>query len=194
MHSFSNLILFVVSYRMIDAVYIFTRGGLVLWSFELIPVESGVLDSFIKNFLLEHRAGENKYSAKDYEFQWLSVNRLHAFIVVVYKGILQGSYVDTLLNGLKAKVIQRSIPDQPATPLDLSGDFMNILDRCDRLSPGKGPSPLVGQKAPEVDSRGGQSKSKKEKRVALGAYLTRQTARRLWKSWIIPSRHRAHLP
>ena len=163
MHSLSNLILFVVSYRMIDAVYIFTRGGLILWSLELIPVESGVLDSFIKNFLLEHRAGENKYTAKDYDFQWLSVNRLHAFIVVVYKGILQASYVDTLLNGLKAKLIQRSIPDHPATPLDLWGDFMKILDRCDRLSPGKGPSPLAGQKAPEVDSRGGQSKSQKGK-------------------------------
>ena len=143
---------------MIDAVTIFTRGGLVLWSMELIPIEPGLVDSFVKSFLLEHRSAENKYSYRDYEFRWLAVNRLNAFILVIYKGILESTYLETLLNSVKSKLIQKCDPDFPPMPIDMSSDFSKILDRCDRLSTQRTLAPQVAsKKAPIVSTKTGAS-------------------------------------
>ena len=117
---------------MIDAVSIFTRNGLVLWSIQLFEMEVDLIDSFIKNCLLEHRGSECSYSLKGYQFKWININRLNAFILVVYKGILESGYIDTLLRGLKGKLLSH-IPDENSVkPLDLSGDFTKILSKCDQ--------------------------------------------------------------
>jgi signal recognition particle receptor subunit alpha len=147
---------------MIDAVFIFTRGGLILWSLEIIPVESNVIDSFIKNCLLEHRTGDNRYTSRDYEFRWVSVNRLGTTILVVYKGILESSYLDTMLSSLKAKVLQKVDSDSPLVPIDLSSDFPKILDKCDRAG-SRGPrttAPSVGKPVAEPKSKSGAKKGK----------------------------------
>jgi signal recognition particle receptor subunit alpha len=117
---------------MIDAVYVFSRTGLLLWSLELLPVESGILDGFIKNCLLEHRSGGNKFSTPEYEYRWMSINRMGTTILVIYKGILEASYIDTLLSSVKAKFLQKQDPAAPLKPVDLSADFPKILDKCDR--------------------------------------------------------------
>ena len=119
---------------MIDAVYIFTKGGLILWTTSLIPVESDIIDLFVKECLLEHRSSENKYSSLDYEFRWTSVNRLGSVILVVYKGILGSKYIETLLRSLKSKFLEKIGDEIIQGPVDLDPDFQSILDKCDRVS------------------------------------------------------------
>ena len=137
---------------MIDAVSIFTRNGLVLWSVTLFDIDLDLIDSFIKNCLLEHRGSECSYSFKGYQFKWMNINRLNAYILVVYKGILESAYLEALLRGLKGKLLAQ-IPDENSIkPLDLSGDFTKILSKCDQTllaprvqvegSAAKRPSPL----------------------------------------------------
>lgn len=128
---------------MIDAVYIFTKGGLILWSSALIPVESDLIDQFIQECLLEHRSSENKYTCRDYEFRWTSVNRFSSVIVVVYKGILSINYIDTVLRSLKAKLVSKLSEQGAESPVDLSSDFKKILDKCGKIS-------TRGQAAPTV--------------------------------------------
>ena len=118
---------------MIDCVSIFTRSGLVLWSIQLFDIESGLVDLFIKSCLLEHRGSECSYSFKGYQFKWINVNRLNCFILVVYKGILESAYLDTLLKGLKGKLLSQVPNEEAIRPLDLSSDFTKILNKCDQV-------------------------------------------------------------
>ena len=148
---------------MIDAVFVFTRGGLILWSTELIPLKSGVVESFIKDCLLEHRSSENKYSSRDYEFRWIQANRIGTSILVVYQGILENSYLDTLLTSLKSKVVQRFGQNEPLMPVDLSSDFQKILDKCDRAVDQR-----VRKPAPSVSTKADASKSKMDKKGKSG--------------------------
>jgi len=117
---------------MIDGVSIFTRSGLVLWSIQLFDIEAGLVDAFIKSCLLEHRGSGCSYAFKGYQFKWINVNRLNAFILIVYKGILESTYTETLLKGLKGKLLAQ-IPDESAVKaVDLSSDFTKILAKCDQ--------------------------------------------------------------
>lgn len=170
---FASCSLFNASQRfiMIDAVYVFSRGGLLLWSVELIPILPGTLDAFIKDCLLEHRSGENKFSTPEYEYRWVSVNRIGTTILVMYQGIIESTYMDALLGGLKNKVIQKLDQTAPLTPIDLSSDFPKILDKCDRaLAAGpKGKAPaVVVPNSRSVESKTRDSKKKGKESRAWG--------------------------
>lgn len=150
---------------MIDAVVIFTKGGLVLWSLELIPLSQSVIDTFIKTCLLEYRSSENKFSCDGYELRWVPVNRLNAFILIAYKGILETRYIDTMLSSLKSKLVSRVDGENPNLPLDLSSEFTKILDKCDSQSGASGVSaPKVRSTTPDLpgSKSSGKSKSARE--------------------------------
>jgi len=82
---------------MIDAFYIFTKGGLLLWSTQLVKLKGNPLDRLIKEVLLEERVGETSASVDSYSMKWKLLNELDLFFVVVYQGILQLSYLESLL-------------------------------------------------------------------------------------------------
>jgi signal recognition particle receptor subunit alpha len=148
---------------MIDAVVIFTKGGLVLWSLELIAVPGQLVDKFIKTCLLEHRSSDNKYSCDGYELRWVPVNRLNAFILVAYKGILESHYISTMLTSLKSKLLCRVSLEHPNTPVDLSADFTRILDKCDNISPVSAPkvhTAVSRSSTPEIAKPKSHPKSK----------------------------------
>jgi len=104
---------------MIDAMYIFTKGGIVLWSkeFAKIKVDLGrtvdgssitstsnavnnnahPLNKLIRTVLLEERSGESYYQIEPYSFKWKLKNDLEIFFVAIYQGILQFAYLENLL-------------------------------------------------------------------------------------------------
>mmetsp|Transcript_21297 Transcript_21297/g.38897 ORF Transcript_21297/g.38897 Transcript_21297/m.38897 type:complete len:616 (-) Transcript_21297:60-1907(-) len=82
---------------MIDAFYIFTKGGLLLWSTQLVKVKGEPIDRLIKEVLLEERAGESSMKFDVYSLKWLLKNEMDTFFVVVYQGILQMVYLEGLL-------------------------------------------------------------------------------------------------
>ena len=148
---------------MIDAVSIFTRSGIVLWSVQLFDIEVGLIDSFIKTCLLEHRGSDCSFSYSGYQFRWMNVNRLNAFILVVYKGILQSSYLEQLLKSMKGKLLAL-VPDEASMkPVDLSSDFTNILNKCDQTL--TAPKVQVDNSGKRSNPSSGKSKKSKEGRA-----------------------------
>merc|ERR1712176_1180007 len=82
--------------------YIFTKGGLLLWSVQFVKVKGNPLDSLIKNVLLEEKAGETFASLDSldvkYNLKWKILNEMDLLFVVVYQGILQITYLEELLS------------------------------------------------------------------------------------------------
>lgn len=85
---------------MIDAFYIFTKGGLLLWSTQLVKVKGNPLDRLIKEVLLEERIGETFANVDAYSLKWKLLNEMDIFFVVVYQGILQMAYLESLLSSV----------------------------------------------------------------------------------------------
>eukprot|EP00243_Klebsormidium_subtile_P009562 TRINITY_DN481_c0_g2_i1.p1 TRINITY_DN481_c0_g2~~TRINITY_DN481_c0_g2_i1.p1 ORF type:complete len:634 (+),score=210.96 TRINITY_DN481_c0_g2_i1:112-2013(+) len=89
---------------MLDHFSIFTRGGLVLWTFQLTTALKGnPVDSLIRSCLLEERSGETSFSQGEYTLKWTFHNELGLVFVAVYQRILQLLYVEELLAAVKAE-------------------------------------------------------------------------------------------
>ena len=72
---------------MLDAFYVFTRGGLILWSFQWTALTGVPVDSLIRSCLLEERAGERSWSyvteGAAYTLKWTFHNELRLVLVAV---------------------------------------------------------------------------------------------------------------
>jgi len=154
---------------MIDAFYIFTKGGLLLWSTQLVKVKGNPLDRVIKEVLLEERLGETTANVDSYNMKWKLLNEMDLFFVVVYQGILQIAYLEGLLeravkeflvhvgsafgNGLNIKHV------------DFDADFTKVRQKADReLLESK----KVQKMRSFADTKKGQSvqKNKEEKGIS----------------------------
>lgn len=121
---------------MIDAFYIFTKGGLLLWSSQFVKVKGSPLDRLIKEVLLEERVGETSANLDSYSLKWKLLNELDIFLVVVYQGILQIAYLESLL-AMAAKEVLRYVADGFGNGLnikhiDFDADFLKIRQKADK--------------------------------------------------------------
>ncbi|CAK0838540.1 unnamed protein product [Prorocentrum cordatum] len=92
---------------MIDAFYIFTKGGLLLWSSQLVKVAGNPLDRLIREVLLEdRRMGESQHQCDSYKMSWKLENTLDLFFVVVYQSILPITYLEGLLTSASKEFIK----------------------------------------------------------------------------------------
>jgi len=121
---------------MIDAFYIFTKGGLLLWSTQLVKVKGNPLDRLIKEVLLEERVGETSANLDSYSLKWKLLNEMDIFFVVVYQGILQLTYLEGLLASVAKEFVNR-IGDAFGNGLqikhvDFDADFKKVLQKADK--------------------------------------------------------------
>eukprot|EP00897_Mesotaenium_endlicherianum_P002686 jgi/Mesen1/2445/ME000158S01643 len=90
---------------MLDYFSIFTRGGLVLWTFQLTALKGAPIDALIQTCLLQERSGESSFqynkNAAAYTLKWTFQNELGLVFVSVYQRALQLLYVDELLQSVK---------------------------------------------------------------------------------------------
>lgn len=82
---------------MIDAISIFTKGGVVLWSYCFIKLKDAPIDRLVQTVLLEERAGTCAATVDKYNMKWLMKNDLDLVFVVLYQGIQSLAYLDCLL-------------------------------------------------------------------------------------------------
>lgn len=72
---------------MLDAFYIFTKGGIVLWSFSLAALKGNPVDALIRSCLLEERTGDSSYAYTTehtaYTLKWSFHNELELVFVAV---------------------------------------------------------------------------------------------------------------
>ncbi|CAE7341436.1 SRPRA [Symbiodinium natans] len=121
---------------MIDAFYIFTKGGLLLWSTQLVKVKGNPLDRLIKEVLLEERVGETFANIDAYNLKWKLLNEMDIFFVVVYQGILQMAYLEGLL-AMVAKEFVQHVGNSFGNGLtikhvDFDQDFLRCRQRADK--------------------------------------------------------------
>lgn len=121
---------------MIDAFYIFTKGGLLLWSTQLVKVKGNPLDRLIKEVLLEERIGETFANIDAYSLKWKLLNEMDIFFVVVYQGILQMAYLESLLSSV-AKDFLNHVSGAFGNGLsikhiDFDADFVKARQKADK--------------------------------------------------------------
>lgn len=120
---------------MIDAFYIFTKGGLLLWSTQLVKVKGNPIDRLIKEVLLEERVGETFATLDSYNLKWKLLNEMDLFFVVVYQGILQMAYLEGLLS-MAAKEFNHHIANfgngLTIKHVDFDQDFLRCRQKADK--------------------------------------------------------------
>eukprot|EP00929_Paragymnodinium_shiwhaense_P037780 TRINITY_DN20065_c1_g1_i1.p1 TRINITY_DN20065_c1_g1~~TRINITY_DN20065_c1_g1_i1.p1 ORF type:complete len:589 (-),score=201.24 TRINITY_DN20065_c1_g1_i1:247-2013(-) len=121
---------------MIDAFYIFTKGGLLLWSTQLVKVKGDPVDRLIKEVLLEERVGETQVNLDSYSLKWLVRNEMDLLFVAVYQGILQLSYLESLLSSISKEFVSQVSGDfgkgLHIKRVDFDADFRRIVMKCDK--------------------------------------------------------------
>jgi len=157
---------------MIDAFYIFTKGGLLLWSTQLVKIKGNPLDRLIREVLLEERVGETSANVDSYNLKWKLLNEMDIFFVVVYQGILQMAYLEGLLERA-AKEFLNHVGSAFGNGLnimrvDFDADFQKVRQRADREL-------LESKKAAKMrsfaDTKKGQEvqKNKEERGIATNS-------------------------
>mmetsp|Transcript_98798 Transcript_98798/g.175947 ORF Transcript_98798/g.175947 Transcript_98798/m.175947 type:complete len:593 (-) Transcript_98798:131-1909(-) len=120
---------------MIDAFYIFTKGGLLLWSTQMVKVKGNPLDRLIKEVLLEERIGETFATLDSYNLKW-KLHEMDIIFVVVYQGILQMAYLEGLLS-MVAKDFMHHVGNAFGNGLtvkhvDFDADFLKCRQKADK--------------------------------------------------------------
>lgn len=97
---------------MLEQLIIFTRGGLILWTFKGIgnALKGSPIDILIRSCLLEERSGSAAYNydapGAAYTLKWTFHNELKLVFVAVYQRILNLLYVEDLLAMVKQEFSQ----------------------------------------------------------------------------------------
>ncbi|CAI5509381.1 unnamed protein product [Closterium sp. Naga37s-1] len=117
---------------MLDHFSIFTRGGLVLWTFQMTAMKGSPIDALIQNCLLQERSGEKtfQYNAKDqsaYTLKWSFHNELGLVFVAVYQRMLQLLYVDDLLTAVRDEFADGHYDPKKTTYPDFDDVFKQLL-------------------------------------------------------------------
>ncbi|XP_060171765.1 uncharacterized protein LOC132602953 [Lycium barbarum] len=92
---------------MLEQLLIFTRGGLILWTYKELgnALRGSPIDALIRSCLLEERSGAASYNydvpGAAYTLKWTFHNDLGLVFVAVYQKILHLLYVDELLAMVK---------------------------------------------------------------------------------------------
>jgi len=91
---------------MLDYLAIFTKGGALLWAWQLGQLKGDPVGALIRSCLLEDRAGEKAFAyvlpgGGGYTVKWSLHNALQLVVVAVYSKALTLLYVDQLLEDVK---------------------------------------------------------------------------------------------
>ncbi|MCJ1463370.1 hypothetical protein MMC07_001977 [Pseudocyphellaria aurata] len=101
---------------MLDGFEILTTSGVVLWSRSYVPVNTSLVNGFIKDVFIEEKAfpggtaavADNDSAAKNppykkdqYTLKWASVKDLGLIFVAVYQSLLHLSWIDKLLDNIR---------------------------------------------------------------------------------------------
>lgn len=160
---------------MLEQLLIFTRGGLILWTYQelAIALRGSPIDALIRSCLLEDRSAASAFqydaSGGSYTLKWTFHNDLGLVFVAVYRKILHLLYVDELLFSVKQEFSLLYNPKRRDYP-DFDDTFRQLLReaeaRADDLRKIKQAKPATdgGRKgiAGHGDGKGGKASSGKQ--------------------------------
>lgn len=90
-----------VERAMIDFFIIFSRTGLVLFTYSITGVLKGdPISSFLQNVLIEGRSGEKQFFFNQYGVKWRLENQLGLVFAAVFHKIIIPNYLEDLFDGV----------------------------------------------------------------------------------------------
>ena len=92
---------------MFDYVCIFTTGGVVLWYRAFCEMKLDLLNMFVKNILLEEKTAKTHYNVSDCVLKWKVQNDLQLVFAIMYKEILQLTFVEELLEMMRYEYVTK---------------------------------------------------------------------------------------
>ncbi|CAM6128802.1 unnamed protein product [Calypogeia fissa] len=120
---------------MLEQLLIFTRGGLVLWTYHELgnALKGSPIDALIRSCLLEERAGDSAFqydvSGASYTLKWTFHNELGLVFVAVYQRMLHLLYVDELLSLVKQKF--SAVYKEDRTAYEFDDTFRQLLEEAE---------------------------------------------------------------
>ncbi|KAK9799811.1 hypothetical protein WJX73_001989 [Symbiochloris irregularis] len=92
---------------MLDHFCVFTKGGALLWTWQMTALRGNPIDALVRTCLLEERSGDDSFTYSPpagvpYTLKWTLHNGLGLVFVAVYQRSLKLLYVDALLKRVKA--------------------------------------------------------------------------------------------
>lgn len=104
---------------MLDATIIFTKGGVVLWTYSFLgntqTLFRDALDRLIKTIFLEGKtcgATHAEATIEGSRFRWVTMNNIQSVVLAVYSGGTEAGYVDQVLQGVQrefAEIVERTL-------------------------------------------------------------------------------------
>ncbi|CAA9988876.1 signal recognition particle receptor alpha subunit, putative [Plasmodium knowlesi strain H] len=122
---------------MIDVVKIFSKGGLILWSYTFYEIEDATIRTIVKQILIEEKYEDfckkyNKFHAK-----WKLLNDVDIVILIVYQGIQNSAYVENLFLKIKksfVKLLPKSLEYLDLDlPLNFDKQFLKIVEDVEAI-------------------------------------------------------------
>ncbi|KAK9843578.1 hypothetical protein WJX84_007680 [Apatococcus fuscideae] len=120
---------------MLDYFAIFSKGGALLWAFQLTALRGTPVDALVRTCLLEERSGESSWTyvppqGAGYTLKWTLHNGLGLVFVAVYQRTLKLLYIDQLLAGVKEAFTVQYKPKCFEYP-GFEKRFQAILTNCE---------------------------------------------------------------
>ncbi|GAB67118.1 signal recognition particle receptor [Plasmodium cynomolgi strain B] len=122
---------------MIDVIRIFSKGGLILWSYTFYEIDDVTIRTIVKQVLIEEKYEDfckkyNKFHAK-----WKLLNDVDVVILIVYQGIQNSAYVENLFLKIKksfVKLLPKSLDYFDLDlPLNFDKQFLKIVEDVEAI-------------------------------------------------------------
>ncbi|CAD6191885.1 unnamed protein product [Caenorhabditis auriculariae] len=89
---------------MIELFSIFSKGGIVLWSYqEGTQIFKDTINNFIKDVLMQERGNTMQFKDQNYTMKFHLDNELDVVFLVVYQSIVQLSYTERLMSSVRER-------------------------------------------------------------------------------------------
>ncbi|KAI4837065.1 signal recognition particle receptor subunit alpha [Plasmodium brasilianum] len=121
---------------MIDVVNIFSKGGVILWSYSFYEIDDETIRTIVKYVLIEEKYDEFSKKYNKYHAKWKLLNDMDIVILIIYQGIQNSAYLDNLFIKIK-KTFIKLLPKNldyfnVDLPLNFDRLFLKIVEDMDK--------------------------------------------------------------
>jgi signal recognition particle receptor subunit alpha len=162
---------------MLDLACIFTTGGVLLFQKLFYAMDTEVINTFIKNTLLQEKLDSKIYKMNGQVFNWRFSKEHNLFFLVVYRELFQNPGIDEFVKLMQKEWVKNFMPDTVIQNQiycfvpDFDSTFTKLLNAWEKKRSEAAPA----QKKP-TDQRFQSNKSKKSESKNSGGDLWQKKA------------------
>lgn len=148
---------------MLDLACIFTTGGVLLFQKLFYAMDTEVINTFIKNTLLQEKLDSKIYKMNGQVFNWRFSKEHNLFFLVVYRELFQNPGIDEFVKLMQKEWVKNFMPETVIQNQiycfvpDFDSTFTKLLNAWEKKRSEAAPA----QKKPNTDQRFQSNKSKR---------------------------------